>query len=507
VVNNYIVGNNNTIINNGVGRDYVASHTRGEIPRVRVQESSAANGRVVPDRLVRQGAETVVYRPKRPAPSLVAAHETAVARTRGEIARPTSTDSLATRRNMINSRQGTSEALAPGARPTSPRGGNGSTAVTRTETARPQIARGEVPTPVFAKPAPVRPEPDRSAEILRSRTSQESRVVRPSTGTGTIVRGGGTGSAPTSTPTARPVTAPSRSGVPRFEQSQPQTGGGVVRPTTPQTSGRPGTPSRSEIGRGSPVPGTPTPVPSTRPGAAPRTATPVAPAQGGGSTVQPVRPLNESGRPVTVLPSGRSQSAPNASVTAPQVARPSQPVAQSPAFARPAPTVVQQPAGPIVRPSVTTSTPSTVSPGASGPAWSRQSAIQRDNVSAAPQTIQRVAPPAQSPSLARPHTVQRSESFSRPSMPVQPAARPNVVQPQTVTPIQRPAMVRPQMSNPTVSAPVRNAPSVRTSPGPVQGGGYRSAPPSTPAARPVSPSSGRDSRGRSEIAGNENKYV
>ena len=54
VINNYIVGNNNTIINNGVGRDYVASHTRSEIPRVRVQDAPASTttGRIAPDSMV-----------------------------------------------------------------------------------------------------------------------------------------------------------------------------------------------------------------------------------------------------------------------------------------------------------------------------------------------------------------------------------------------------------------------------------------------------------------------
>src|SRR5688572_24099032 len=105
VVNNYINGNNNTIVNNGVGRDYVASRTQSEIPRVRVQEASGG-ARVTPDRLVRNGAENVVFRPQRPPERLVAAHEQAVARTRTEVARPVGSTSGAgsTRENMIASR-------------------------------------------------------------------------------------------------------------------------------------------------------------------------------------------------------------------------------------------------------------------------------------------------------------------------------------------------------------------------------------------------------------------
>ena len=42
VVNNYIVGNNNTIINNGVGREHVARISRGDIHQVALRDSSAS---------------------------------------------------------------------------------------------------------------------------------------------------------------------------------------------------------------------------------------------------------------------------------------------------------------------------------------------------------------------------------------------------------------------------------------------------------------------------------
>jgi hypothetical protein len=225
VVNNYIVGNNNTIVNNGISRDVIASHTRNEIPRVRVAEASAAKGRVQPDRLVQQGNETVVFRPQRPSARLEAAHEAAVARTRGEVARPSlaATDSTATRRNMIASREdgastavGVARESSGNVRPTNTRSPRGSANTpSRTEVARPQLAGNNdnnITPPVLGRPAPVRPEPDRSAEILRSRTTQGTRV-RPSTVTRGNATVGTDNSGTSSTP--EPV-RPSRGIVPRF---------------------------------------------------------------------------------------------------------------------------------------------------------------------------------------------------------------------------------------------------------------------------------------------------
>jgi hypothetical protein len=520
VINNYIVGNNNTIINNGVGRDYVASHTRSEIPRVRVQDTpSASNGRIAPDRLVRQGTENVVYRPQRPTPNLVAAHEAAVARTRTEIARPAASDGLSTRRNMINSRTTeptVADTRVGDQRPSSPRAS--SSGVSRTETARPQLARGtDIPAPVFGRPAPVRPEPDRSAEILRSRAAQQT--VRPSTTT-TTPSGRVIGGSRTTPETSRPA-VPSRSAVPRFEQAQPQAGGAVVRPTVPQTSTRPGaprvstpaptTPSRSEIGRGNTVrPGTPPNTPTTPANVTPQRPAPAgraAPVQRTPATSQPTRSREESGRPTTVLPSGRSvplttaQSpafarpsviTPSSSATTPQSVRPSQQsVAQSPAFARPTTTPS---AASVARPNV-------VSPSTSGSISTRGAPLQqRSAITSSPQPIQRPSASVAPPAAVQPNVIQRTEGFARPSMPVQSTPPRAVVQPRSVTPVQRPAIVRPQVSSPAASAPVvRTAPNVSVRPSPVQSGSFRAAPPAAPAARPVSPPSGRDSRGRIEI--------
>lgn len=513
VINNFIVGNNNTIINNGVSRDVIASHTRNEIPRVRVAEASANTARIQPDRLVQKSGEAVVFRPQRPPERLVAAHEAAVARTRSEVARPGGRDTddpLSTRRNMIASRstRPDSERLAPEVRASGGTRGASSPSrpvPSRNETARPQVSRGDsdIVRPVFGTPAPLRPEPDRSAEILRSRVTQEARV-RPSTGRTQGAVGTGSGSAiPSSRPELiRPNT--SRSIAPRFDQGSSSGSDAVL----PRGSTRPGAPSvsngperlnrpdgsvRNEIGRGGSV------LPSNPRGA-----------------VQSPATRTETARPTTVLPSGRSVPAnPQAaspgfsrpSVTTPetsqrsglvtrsQLVRPNTPAAQSPAFARP-----NTSQAPVTRTIPNNSSVQTVRPSASSPAWSRQSAIQQRSSQSPPQPVHRSAPSVQtSPSTARP--VQRSESFSRPSMPVQRSApAPNIVQPQRAAPVrpqsvapsiapsQRPTVARPQAS----MRPTYNPPPVRSAPA------YRSAPsrPSASASRPTPQPNGR---GRVEI--------
>lgn len=68
VVNNIIVGNNNTIINRGIEVDRVSRFTRTEIQPVRVREVTLANNtRLRPgERLERGGRELVVQRPRLP---------------------------------------------------------------------------------------------------------------------------------------------------------------------------------------------------------------------------------------------------------------------------------------------------------------------------------------------------------------------------------------------------------------------------------------------------------
>jgi hypothetical protein len=64
VINNYIVGNNNTIVNEGIGRDRVSAATRTDIRRIAVREMPGSQRGVRPDQLHREGSDLVVYRPR-----------------------------------------------------------------------------------------------------------------------------------------------------------------------------------------------------------------------------------------------------------------------------------------------------------------------------------------------------------------------------------------------------------------------------------------------------------
>jgi hypothetical protein len=67
VINNYIVGNNNTIINEGVGRTRVAAATRTDIRPVQIREHSRAiGGASKPEVLDREGSQLVIHRPSLP---------------------------------------------------------------------------------------------------------------------------------------------------------------------------------------------------------------------------------------------------------------------------------------------------------------------------------------------------------------------------------------------------------------------------------------------------------
>lgn len=67
VINNYIVGNNNTVINRGIGRETIARSSQTRIREVSVRETPVQNlASVRGDRIQRQGNQTVVLRPELP---------------------------------------------------------------------------------------------------------------------------------------------------------------------------------------------------------------------------------------------------------------------------------------------------------------------------------------------------------------------------------------------------------------------------------------------------------
>jgi hypothetical protein len=65
VVNNYVVGNNNTIINNGVGRDRIAAVTRGQVPTATVREGTT-RGSTRREQIVNEGSSLAIVRPTLP---------------------------------------------------------------------------------------------------------------------------------------------------------------------------------------------------------------------------------------------------------------------------------------------------------------------------------------------------------------------------------------------------------------------------------------------------------
>lgn len=64
VINNYIHGNNNTVINEGIGRDRIVAVTKTQIPKVTIRDLPAQSARTIkPDRLEKDGGKLVLYRP------------------------------------------------------------------------------------------------------------------------------------------------------------------------------------------------------------------------------------------------------------------------------------------------------------------------------------------------------------------------------------------------------------------------------------------------------------
>lgn len=65
VINNYVVNNNTTIINEGVGRHRIETATKQPIQKVAIHEMPKSSG-AAPDRIHRVGNDLVVYKPQAP---------------------------------------------------------------------------------------------------------------------------------------------------------------------------------------------------------------------------------------------------------------------------------------------------------------------------------------------------------------------------------------------------------------------------------------------------------
>jgi len=365
VVNNYIVGNNNTIINNGISRDVVQQHSRSEVRKVALREpATGARRPVAPDRLVQEGRELAIYRP--PAPPAEAA------------------------RNVPSGGRNFQEVRRPSA-PASTSGRNTPSAV-----ATPVAARQ--PVTAWPKPAPV----TRPSAPAVSRATQEGRREPSVNSPFTAAPGGSI--APRATPSTRtPAATPSRPATPPVV--------GDVAPRSAQ-------PSRPVVTPSAPPSTT---APTVRPREVPRSTAPqrLDPAMVPGSTParqqEPVRSPSPSlqtpspaavprsvpaqnpavNRPVTPsvstpTPSPRSEAAPRSPAVSPRSTQP--PAQQAPVYqprsvapAPRSPAAVSPPASAPPR-----SEPPRSSPAPSAP-------VQRSSPSVSAPPPQRSSPP---PSVA-----------------------------------------------------------------------------------------------------------
>jgi hypothetical protein len=532
VVNNYIVGNNNTIVNGGISRDRIASHSRTEIPRVRIQEVSSPvppgtpGATVQPDRIHKRGQEMVVYRPKTPPAPAAALAENGPARNAqeprrpgGEPGRPLSAPA--------------SVASAPAPNPAGPRLGQ---EVRRPSTLSPASAdlpagsriaarrQPESALPAPAAPPPIRPEaaPVFTPSVRSSRAVQEA--ARPA--------------APlASSPAASQAISPrpsSRFGSIDATPMQPQSSRPSVGAAVPGS--RPSAPFGSS-GFGAQPSGSP----ALSGPAAPAQARPVAPAQNSRSgtqmpssisgvpsssvrpdlTVRPAAPAQNSrfGSQPAMPPSISGQAVPGSSPNSIS-SRPAAPVqSQSSRFGGAAPAAPPSISGAEV-------------PGAGLRSESRfNSSLGRQAVSpAAPQLSPPVVVPQQpratvapgaiqggsrfgAPAPAAPATVlnPRSESLNRSATPSYQPSTPQVVQPRSVTPV-RPQSVAPAPSSrfgsqaPAAPPAARSGPAPQINSAPINSGSSRfgSAPPAAARApvqiqRPSAPAPAQTPQGRGRI--------
>jgi hypothetical protein len=186
VVDNYAVGKNNTVINNGINHDFIASHTLGDLHKVSIRdESRAATRAVPPDRLQRSGNDLVVYRPTPPAPTVTAARQLE-SRTAAETHR--SSDVAAASGTVRNLTQ-RPETPAPRTAASASMVPNRAVHPPATSSPRPDLARSEVSYPNYGTPLPIKPEPPQTVNAARpARTALETRTPIANTSTG--LRGG-----------------------------------------------------------------------------------------------------------------------------------------------------------------------------------------------------------------------------------------------------------------------------------------------------------------------------
>jgi hypothetical protein len=357
VVNNYINGNNNTIINNGIGLDRVAKVHRGEIPQATIRDSaySRAHG-VRLERLEYHDSGMSIARPTLPkqppiSPAALAAHtQTEVAKDRA----------LREPARAIRPAAPTGRAV-PSAADTAPGAAKPDGLAAGTPRVRPDSRSGLTPlqSPRMAseRPQPARAQPltaspqnaQGSAPTVQGAPSPNSGVAeRPQapasqSPSGAAVRSTQPPQERPSRPNPSPTAVPGRS-------TAPGTAAAGVAPTRPERPAVPG--STAPAARAAAPPGRPTApaqsVPSPR--AVPsssfysaQSVNPGSPAIGRAPSAVPMAPsapMVAPSRPAPA-PSFRAEpSAPSRSFSAPSVSAPS---VSAPSRPAPAPTASPSP--------------------------------------------------------------------------------------------------------------------------------------------------------------------
>ena len=483
IINNYVVGNDNTIINRGVDRDLIARHARTEIPKVGIRNIPPDSGRLVqPDRLRKQGSDLVVYRPAPPSPSVAAA-----AASRQEVRRGVANDLAANSRSgrtvpAVSTTTGGPASFSPRAEVS--RGSSGNLAAAAAPSSRQSVAARNPAAATWAKPAPFVPPAETAAPVARTSTRREigRNSASPVSTRGLV----STSPAATPAPVGRGSTVlpPSRSAItpgataPSSRSTMP-----AVRPSVPAGSG---SASVGPSERANPW--------ASRSEAIARTPSATAPAQ---AATTPTAPSTQSRlesfrRSAPAIGNSPVPGANIGTTTSRASSWPSRTVTPAPAqravTPAPAPRTVTPSHVPAQIPRTTFQNPITVRP---APAQAPPAMTSRAQSPLWNSTATR---PAQVPNTTVTVPQPRTETFNRPTVVPPPTARAVTpsYQTRTVTPVpsrtqpssrfSAPARVAPPANN-FRSAPAPTAqPSFRSAPAPAAQPSFRSAP--TPAPQP-----------------------
>jgi hypothetical protein len=425
VINNYVVGNNNTVINQGFGRDQITKVTRQEIPKAEIRQipMRAAAGPKT-ERIEREGDKLVVYKPTIPV-SASAAGAGAIRARGGETAhsseaigavpaRSPGIPSSAARQEASGARAG-----GPGARPNQAIPAQQLSGASPVEAAAPQPGiptagnRSEPRRTVLPQSAAQTPQsaavPAPAARIPQQGNSAQAATPGIPSGRNPQDRAFGTDRVPVTPQAAPQVAAPQTASPQPRIPAQPRTLlPSPAHPSAPVAQAAPSAPTHAPAAPVAPAqsqfqpiprqPGIPaqtaSPAPRvTAPSASaplyqPQTRSPIAaPSPGIPSTVQ--RPMHAAPAPAAPAPQMRMEARPQ-SIPGAIPARPAPQPSVSiprPSTPAPAPMVAPRPMAPAPSVSIPQRAPTPSSPSVSSGIPSRGSSAPM---------LAPAAPPAQS---------------------------------------------------------------------------------------------------------------